>query len=108
MQNAAYATLWGCGDHHFEHRTIATEVVRWQDKAIPSPAWSMLQDIAQHTEERQNWIGDALLLDGRPMRCQAIPLDGGMTLIRFTLPQSVRPIVQKLTQRDPAIRRRIR
>lgn len=108
MQNAAYATLWGCGDHHFEHRTIATEVVRWQDNSIPSPAWSMLQDIAQHTEERQNWIGDALLLDGRPMRCQAIPLDGGMTLIRFTLPHSVRPIVQKLTQRDPAIRRRIR
>ena len=33
MQNAAYATLWGCGEHHFEHRTIATEVVRWQDNA---------------------------------------------------------------------------
>lgn len=108
MQNAAYATLWGCGDHHFEHRTIAIEVARWQDNAIPSPAWSMLQDIAQHTHERQNWVGDALLIDGRPMRCQASPLDGGMTLIRFTLPQGARPIMQKLTQRDQAIQRRIR
>lgn len=104
MTNAAYTELWGGGGQHFTHRDVSSEIAHWRENSVTSAVWAEILEFAQHAAERKGWSGDTLLLDGRPLRCHAAPLDGGMTLIRFALAPSLRPVVQKLTQRDPAIR----
>ena len=106
MTNSAYAKLWGREDHLFAHRDIGTEMACWSENAVTSQVWSDIQASTRLDGDRKAWSGDALLLDGRPLRCHATPLDGGMTLIRFASTPVVRPVVQKLMSSDPAIRAR--
>ena len=108
MSNAAYSTLWNCTFHHFAHRTLGTELSHWSERAVASPAWAEIQSVALQTGDRQGWTGDLLMLDGRPLRCIAQPLDGGMTLVRFVQTAGDRVNVHPLPEADTPVRARLR
>ena len=105
MYNRAYATLWGMeADPGLEHRAAASEIVTWHACCAPATDWTDLQHFIHQTGPRDPWSDDALLADGRMLRCQAIPIAGGMTMVRFTLAPRNLPVLRKLAQTDPAIR----
>lgn len=105
MYNRAYATLWGMvADPGLEHRAASSEIARWHAYCAPTTDWTELHHFIHQAGPREPWSDDALLADGRMLRCQAIPITGGMTMVRFTLAPRNLPVLRKLTQADPAIR----
>lgn len=105
MYNRAYATLWGMVvDPGLEHRAASSEIARWHAYCAPTTDWTELHHFIHQAGPREPWSDDALLADGRMLRCQAIPITGGMTMVRFTLAPRNLPVLRKLTQADPAIR----
>lgn len=104
MSNAAYARLWTTdADPLLDHRDVRTEVSAWQDHCIASPMWTELRDFIQRIGSRKPWTENAMLVDGRHLRCHAVPIAGGMTMVRFAIAPPMRPVIQKLMQVDPAI-----
>lgn len=106
MTNRGYSDLWGIEDPHLSLRDLITEVSLWRENAVTSSVWSRFQTFARQGSDRKAWTGDVHLLDGRPLRCHGTPLDGGMTLMRFSFAPPTPPLIQKLMQADPAIRAR--
>lgn len=105
ISNRAYGQLWDVSpDLMLDHREVLSEVSHWQDSCVASPMWTQMHDFLQRLGGRKPWSDDAMLLDGRHLRCHAIPIAGGMTMVRFVIAPPTRPILQKLTQIDPAIR----
>jgi PAS domain-containing protein len=105
MYNRAYASLWGMtADPGLEHRAASSEIARWHAYCAPTTDWTDLHHFIHQAGPREPWSDDALLADGRMLRCQAIPITGGMTMVRFTLAPRNLPVLRKLTQSDPAIR----
>jgi len=99
MSNHAYARLWSMDpDILLTHRDIQTELTVWQDGCVPSPMWSRLLDRFHETGKRKPWSDDAMLLDGRHLRCHANPLRGGMTMVRFAIARPLQPTVRELAQ----------
>lgn len=104
MSNAAYENLWSTtAAPAMSVRECAGEIALWRDHCVASPVWAQMRDFIQHTGPRQPWSEDAMLADGRHLRCHAIPIAGGMSLTRFAVVPPVRPVIRKLTQADPAI-----
>ena len=91
MMNAAYGRLWGGETLYLRHRDLESEVALWEGGSIATNVWSDILHTANQETDRRAWTGDTLLTDGRPLRCFATPLDGGMTLVRFSFTPVVRP-----------------
>lgn len=108
LSNSAYAELWGTETVGLLHRDATRELTTWKANTVTSPAWAELRELLHASGHRKPWVGDMLLLDGRPLRCHATPLEGGMTMLRFSFTSVARPVVQKLMQVDMAIPRRQR
>lgn len=105
MYNRAYALLWGMqADLGLEHRALGSEMAVWQACCTPATDWTDLQHFVHQSGPRQPWSDDTLLADGRMLRCAALPIAGGLTMVRFTLAPRNLPVLRKLTQTDPAIR----
>lgn len=105
MSNGAYSRLWDTPeDLMLTHRELRSELAIWQDTCIASPMWTQMRDFIQRLGTRKPWSDDAMLVDGRHLRCHAIPIAGGMTMVRFVIAPPMQPVIQKLTQVDPAIR----
>lgn len=104
ISNKAYAKLWSTDDElMLGHRDFRGEISMWQDQCIPSPMWSEMRNMVQRQGSRKPWSDDAMLDDGRHIRCFAEPITGGMTMVRFSIAAPARPVIQKLTRPDPAI-----
>jgi hypothetical protein len=104
VSNHAYGQLWDVGPElMLDHREGLTEISAWQDNCIASPIWTQMRDFIQRIGTRKPWSDDAMLVDGRHLRCHAIPIAGGMTMVKFVIAPPMRPIIQKLTRVDPAI-----
>lgn len=105
VANRAYGQLWDVSPElMLDRREVLSEVSTWQDSCVASPMWTQMRDFIQRIGTRKPWSDDAMLVDGRHLRCHAIPIAGGMTMVRFVIAPAMRPILQKLTQIDPAIR----
>jgi len=105
MYNKAYMALWTTGrDNGLEHRSFKAELAGWQNLCATAPDWEELQHYVHLLGPRQPWADDALLADGRLVRCHANPVAGGMTMVRFAVSPRVMPVLRKLTQADRAIR----
>lgn len=104
VSNTSYSKLW-CTQPELllDHRDVKTEVSVWQDGCIASPMWTEMRDFIQRLGGRKPWSESAMLVDGRHLRCHALPIAGGMTMVRFVIAPPMRPVIQKLTQVDPAI-----
>ncbi len=104
VSNNAYSKLWSAQSKlSLDHRDVKTEVSVWQDSSIASSVWTEMQTFIQQLGGRKPWSENAMLVDGRHLRCHAIPIAGGMTMVRFMIAPPMRPVIQKLMQVDPAL-----
>jgi PAS domain-containing protein len=105
MYNRAYGALWGMqAARGIEVRLISAELAIWQSRCASPVDWTDLQQFIHQLGPRQDWSDDAMLEDGRLVRCSASPIAGGMTMVRFVpVPRNAK-VLRKLTQPDPAIR----
>lgn len=104
MSNHAYATLWSSNPElMLEHRVLQSEITIWQERCIPSPMWAEMRSFIQQIGTRAAWSDDALMDDGRNLRCRAEPIAGGMTIVRFAIAEPRRPTIRKLTLPDTMI-----
>lgn len=109
MYNRAYTLLWGMQvTAGLEHRALGPEMAIWQERCLATGMWVDLAQFIRQQGPRKPVTDDALLSDGRLVRCHAGPIAGGMTMVRFTLGAPGLPALRKLTQRDPAIRAALR
>lgn len=104
MANTAYSALWSTdlADGMVQY-DLRIEMRKWQHRCTPSRIWRNLREFSTHMGLRQPWIDTAIMDDGRHITCQADPIAGGMTLIRFKFDRPQKPTIQKLTQIDPAL-----
>ena len=104
MANAAYTSLWGTDltDGLMQY-DLRVELRKWQDRCTPSRIWTNLREFSNQMELRKAWSDNAIMDDGRHITCQANPISGGMTLVRFKFERQMAPRIQKLTQTDPAL-----
>lgn len=111
MSNAAYARMWGNDPSMALANTgIADAVALWSDKTQPSPIWARLRDRMESMVARSDWQDDALLPDGRRLRCRLEPIQGGATLVGFsahapesTLLQGRRAAISKKLRSRPEL-----
>jgi len=104
MANTAYSTLWGTDlADGLTHYDLRIELRKWQDRCTPTRIWTNLREFSSHMGLRQPWTDTAIMDDGRHITCQADPIAGGMTLIRFKFERPKTPTIQKLVQADPAL-----
>lgn len=99
MANSAYSSLWGID--HKKNDTAETSISDatriWNAKCAPTPLWDNIQDFVRAAGERNEWIGQTRLWDGRRLNCRFVPLPSGQTLVGFT-PESrattLRPVLR--------------
>lgn len=104
MSNCAYADLWSTDRHvYHDQRALQSEIDVWQNRSTPTLMWEELQDFIHLPGTRKPWSDDAVLDDGRHIRCHANPIAGGMTMVRFAFAPQVKPIIRKLTMPDTTI-----
>ncbi len=104
MSNRAYNDLWSTTDEiSIEQRELRAEMGIWRDRCTPTRMWTEMRDFIHLLGARKPWSDDAILDDGRHLRCYANPISGGMTMVRFTFAPPMKPIIRKLTMPDPAI-----
>jgi PAS domain-containing protein len=104
VSNRSYSKLWSTqAELLLDHRDVKTEVSVWQDSCIASPMWTEMRNFIQRMGGRKPWSENAMLVDGRHLRCHAMPIAGGMTMVRFVIAPPMRPVIQKLTQVDHAL-----
>lgn len=105
MSNKAYAGLWGpISEESVQQHEIQHAMSIWQNRCAPTPMWTDLRRFIQVLGPRTPWSETTLLDDGRQITCEASPVAGGMTMVKFTLGPAANPILQKLVEVDPAIR----
>lgn len=104
MSNRAYSDLWGhVSDERIEQHEVQTALQIWQARCTPTTMWADLRAFIHLLGPRKEWSDDAILDDGRRIRCQASPIAGGMTMVKFSFTKSAPPLMRKLTQHDPAL-----
>ncbi|WP_245882570.1 PAS-domain containing protein [Yoonia sediminilitoris] len=105
MSNKAYANLWGpVSEESVQQHEIQHAMAIWQDRCTPTKMWADLRQFIQILGPRTPWSDTAILDDGRQITCDARPIAGGMTMVKFTVGLQANPILKKLTEADPAIR----
>lgn len=104
MANAAYTDLWGTDltDGLMQY-DLRVELRKWQDRCTPARIWTNLREFSTQMGLRKPWTDHAIMDDGRHITCQANPISGGMTLVRFKFERQMKPTIQKLTQTDHAL-----
>lgn len=104
MANAAYTSLWGTDltDGLMQY-DLRVELRKWQDRCTPARIWTNLREFSNQMGLRKAWTDHAIMDDGRHITCQANPISGGMTLVRFKFERQMQPRIQKLMQTDTAL-----
>ncbi|WP_341367769.1 PAS-domain containing protein [Yoonia sp. BS5-3] len=104
MSNKAYADLWDTAEPSYhDQRALQTELETWRGRCTPTRMWSEMRDFIYGSGTRKTWADDAILDDGRHIRCHANPIAGGMTMVRFDFAPPKTPVISKLTMSDPAL-----
>lgn len=104
MSNQAYSDLWSTdAQSYHDQRALQSELKIWQDRCTPTPMWTEMRDLIHILGVRKSWSDDAILDDGRHLKCHANPIAGGMTMVRFTFAPPKRPVIRKLTMPDTAL-----
>ncbi len=104
MSNAAYARIWGAvSDERVEQHELQAAMRIWQSRCTPTQMWADLRQFIHLLGARKPWSDDAILDDGRHLRCHANPISGGMTMVKFSFAPPMKPIIRKLTMPDSAL-----
>jgi len=83
LANTAHEQLWGTG--HEGRRLITDMVQLWRRRCAPSRIWDQVTGFVTHARPRQGCSLPARMHDGRALRCRLAPLNGGATLVAFSL-----------------------
>ncbi len=104
MSNRAYSDLWGpVSDERVQQYEVQSAIRTWQNRCTPTKMWGELRKFIHLVGPRKPWSDQALLDDGRQIKCEANPIAGGMTMVKFTISAPTHPVIHKLTQHDPAL-----
>lgn len=104
MSNKAYADLWSTDEQiYHDQRALQTELESWRSRCTPTRMWTEMRDFIHVLGPRKSWSDDAILDDGRHIKCHAEPIPGGMTMVRFTFAPPKNPVIRKLTLPDTAL-----
>ncbi len=104
MSNRAYSELWGpVSDERIQQYEVQSAIRTWQNRCTPTKMWGELRKFIHLVGPRKPWSDNALLDDGRQINCEANPIVGGMTMVKFAISSPKHPIIHKLTQHDPAL-----
>lgn len=97
LANDAYCNLWDTdlakGLSRYE---LPIELRKWQARCTPNRIWTNLREFTSQMGLRQAWSETAVLDDGRQINCDAVPIKGGMTMIRFHFGRPDAPTLIKL------------
>lgn len=98
LANNAYCELWDTdlakGLSRFE---LPIELRKWQSRCTPTRIWTNLREFTSQMGLRKAWSETAVLDDGRQINCEALPIKGGMTMIRFHFGRPDTPTIIKLS-----------
>jgi len=84
LANDAYCELWDTDLAGALGRyDLPIELRKWQARCTPTRIWTNLREFTSQMGLRQAWSDSAILDDGRQINCFALPIKGGMTMIRF-------------------------
>jgi PAS domain-containing protein len=84
MANSAYAALWGDDAMSAVKQAALRDVLPiWVKCTAPTPVWTEAAAFLANPAGRTAWSSDVILLDGRPMTCRFIPLQGGSSMASF-------------------------
>ncbi len=104
MSNKAYTDLWSTDEPSYhDQRALSTELQTWRNRCSPTRMWTEMRDFIHVLGARKSWSDDAILDDGRHIKCHASPIAGGMTMVRFTFAPPKPPVISKLTMPDIAL-----
>lgn len=105
MTNAAYDDMWGASDAELVmSRDLRSAVQSWKSKCVASPIWQGIEAMTHTSDDRRPWSDSITMMDGRHAICHAIPLSGGMTMVKFVVSAAAAPLVHKITMGDPVRR----
>lgn len=86
MTNRAYGELWGDDpSQSVIDIGIRNAAKFWSEQCAPSPVWHEMETFVATVGDRESWLAEARMLDGRALRCRLQPLEGGATLISFNI-----------------------
>ncbi|MEF3045934.1 PAS-domain containing protein [Pseudotabrizicola sp. L79] len=97
MTNQAYGALWENDPSETPvDVSIKSAAQQWSSHCAPSPVWAEIIDYVATVGDRDNWVAETRLLDGRLLRCRLHPLESGATLIGFSPIAAERPEVEEV------------
>ncbi|WP_103334978.1 PAS-domain containing protein [Pseudotabrizicola formosa] len=103
MTNASYAKLW---DHDPSDSLASVGITslsrHWRSKSAPSALWAEAEEFVCTIGDRQPWVADVRLLDGRLVTCRLLPLTGGATLVGFKVRCGAADMVPESSERRSA------
>ncbi|WP_226779989.1 PAS domain-containing protein [Oceaniglobus trochenteri] len=86
LTNAAYDSLWKTETREGLDTPYVDDATRhWAALSAPSAIWGEVRDYILSDRRGEAWMGEAMLLDGRPIRATLSPVVGGSTLARFEI-----------------------
>ena len=108
LTNSAYDSLWGVEPG----RTLGTVTVldsvrRWQELALPNPAFGDIRDFVGAFDERAEWTADLALQSGEMIGCRVVPLSGGATLVGFCRTRVAKSPLRRLRRQPRDLRTEI-
>jgi len=97
LSNTAYTRLWGVDpESTFGEMSVSDAIISWKEVCDPTDLWGRLLAFIGGSVGREEWYGDAMLDDGRPLACRFSPLSGGATLVQFRILPSIANPAKKL------------
>ncbi len=104
MSNKAYSDMWGpVSDERIQAYEVQSAIQTWQNRCTPTTMWGDLRRFIHLVGPRKPWSDIALLDDGRQINCEANPIAGGMTMVKFAICAPKHPVIHKLTRQDSAL-----
>lgn len=90
QSNTAYATLWGIDPQSALGEVGILDSLRhWQAMTMSSPLWTEARDFVGGLNARAEITSAVTMKDGRTLAARLVPMQGGMSLVGFTVESAV-------------------
>lgn len=102
LSNAAYADRWGVDPRTtIGAMTIVEACQNWQSNTLPTTVWGDARDYVIQTADRAAWDAIVTTNANETLRCQFIPLQGGLTMVQFSSERERAHQTRKLRRSRP-------
>lgn len=84
MTNLAYCRIWGHDPAEMlSDASFRTLSPWWREHSAPSLMWDDAENFVSQIGDRDPWMGDVRLKDGRVVECRFLSISSGATVISF-------------------------